>query len=278
MHEYDTAFKLTLQHVDETFRELLGTAITRWHNVEFPEVRSARADLLGETDAGEMVHIELQSSNHPRMAVRMLEYCLDVLRMFDRYPMQVLLYVGDTPATMETMLHGPRLDYSYRLVDVRDLDAQRLLNSQQVDDNIVALLARVSDQRQAAQLVLQRIAELEPGERSSALDRLLILTGLRKALGSVVEEEARKMPILNDILDHELYGREYKKGRQEGRQEGREEGRQEGELMILRRLIEKRFGALPTWAAERLAKLSAKELEDLSVRVLDARSIEDLLK
>ncbi len=35
MHEYDTAFKLTLQHVDVTFRELLGSPITRWHNVEF---------------------------------------------------------------------------------------------------------------------------------------------------------------------------------------------------------------------------------------------------
>src|SRR5262245_27153298 len=58
MHEYDTAFKLTLQHVDVTFRELLGTAIARWHNVEFPQIRSTRADLLGETAAGDLVHIE----------------------------------------------------------------------------------------------------------------------------------------------------------------------------------------------------------------------------
>jgi predicted transposase YdaD len=89
-----------------------------------------------------------------------------------------------------------------------------------------------------------------------------------------VEEEAKKMPILNDIQDHEVLGREYKKGRQEGR----EEGRQEGELAILSRLLEKRFGALPNWAAERLAKLSTKDLEDLSVRVLDAQSLEDLMK
>ena len=82
------------------------------------------------------------------------------------------------------------------------------------------------------------------------------------------------MPILNDILQHEILGREYKKGRQEGRKEGR----QEGELTILRRQIEKRFGSVPNWAEERLEKLSAKELEDLSVRVLDAKSIESLLK
>ena len=74
MHEYDTAFKLTLQHVDETFRELLGTAITRWHNVELPDVRSGRVDLLGETETGQLIHIELQSSNDAKMAQRMLQY------------------------------------------------------------------------------------------------------------------------------------------------------------------------------------------------------------
>jgi hypothetical protein len=190
--------------------------------------------------------------------------------MFGRYPIQVLLYVGDGPARMETVLRGPNLEYSYRLVDVRDLDGERLLNSDKVDDNIIALLTRISDRRQAAQLVLQRIAGLPQGERQSALDRPVILAGLRKTLGNLVEEEARKVAILNDILDHEVLGREYKKGRQEGELKG--------ELTILRRQIEKRFGSVPNWAEERLAKLSAKELEELSVRVLDAKSIEDLLK
>ena len=60
------------------------------------------------------------------------------------------------------------------------------------------------------------------------------------------------MPILNDILQHEILGREYKKGRQEGRKEGRQEGRQEGELTILIRQIKKRFGSVPKWAEERL--------------------------
>ncbi|HLI82740.1 MAG TPA: DUF4351 domain-containing protein [Bryobacteraceae bacterium] len=278
MHEYDTAFKVTLQHVDVTLRLLLGATVRRWHNIEFPEIRSARADLLGETDTGEMVHVELQSSNDPKMALRMLEYCLGVLRIFERYPVQVVLYVGDAPANMKTRLHGPALDYSYRLVDVRDLDGERLLKSQQVNDNIVALLTRLTGRRQAARLVLRRIAGLEPAERCSAVDRLLILAGLRRALGRLIEEEAEKMPILNDILDHEVLGREYKKGLAEGVQKGMQEGVQLGELKLLRRLVERRFGPVPGWAEERLSKMPAQQLEELSVRVLDAGSIEDLLK
>ena len=74
------------------------------------------------------------------------------------------------------------------------------------------------------------------------------------------------MPILNDILDHEVIGPEIKKGIQMG------------ELKILRRQIKKRFGSVPNWAEERLGKLSAKELEELSVRVHDAKSMETLLK
>jgi hypothetical protein len=70
------------------------------------------------------------------------------------------------------------------------------------------------------------------------------------------------MPILNDILDNKVLGREFKRG----------------ELTVLRRQIEKRFGAIPSWAEERLAGRSPADLEDLSVRVLDAPSLEDLLK
>jgi hypothetical protein len=127
---------------------------------------------------------------------------------------------------------------------------------------------RVSfDDGAAVRLVLQRIKGLRrKDERQSALDRLVILAGLRKMLGTIVEEEVKKVPILNDILEHEILGREYKKGRQEG------------ELAILRRQIEKRFGSVPKWVEQRLAKLSAKELEELSVRVLDAKSLENLLK
>ena len=74
------------------------------------------------------------------------------------------------------------------------------------------------------------------------------------------------MPIFGDILDNKVLGREFKRGLREG------------ELTVLRRLVEKRFGAIPTWAEERLTGRSAADLEELSVRVLDAESIEDLLK
>jgi predicted transposase YdaD len=183
---YDTAFKQTLQHVDVAMRELVGSAVTSWKNIEFPQVRAPRADLLGETKAGELVHLELQSGNANDMAIRMLEYGLAALRKYHSFPTQVCLYVGEKRARMKTELRGPHLEYSYRLVDVRELDGERLLKSGRVDDNIVALLTGLSDQREAARVVVQRIKRLRKGERESALARLVILAGLRKTLGKMV--------------------------------------------------------------------------------------------
>src|ERR1039457_5885981 len=78
-----------------------------------------------------------------------------------------------------------------------------------------------------------------------------------------------KMPIDIDIREHEVLGPML--------EEARQKGLREGVLIVLRRQIEKRFGAMPNWAAEKLAGLSTADLEDLSVSVLDARKFEVLL-
>ncbi len=72
------------------------------------------------------------------------------------------------------------------------------------------------------------------------------------------------MPILNDILDHDLLGPAILQGRQEGRQE------------VLRRMLQKRFGQIPDWVETRLTSLPAADLDELGVRLLDAAAFEDL--
>jgi flagellar biosynthesis/type III secretory pathway protein FliH len=105
------------------------------------------------------------------------------------------------------------------------------------------------------------------------MDQLAILAGLRR-LGHLVQEEINRMPITASLADHDLFGPVFKKGLQEGRQEGLHEG----ELLVLRRQIITRFGAIPAALEERLERCSTRELEDLSVRVLDAQSLDDFTK
>ncbi|MGA3044895.1 MAG: DUF4351 domain-containing protein [Bryobacteraceae bacterium] len=281
MQEYDVALKLLLKgSATLTMRELTGTVVVKWLDGELPKVRKAqslRLDLLGQTVGGELVHIELQSGNDAAMPFRMIEYCLGVQRLFGQFPRQILLYVGEAPLNMQSGLRGPGLAFAYGLIDIRTLNGDRLLESEQVGDNVIAILAKLRDDKEAVHRIVDRIAGLAITERETALAQLMILAGLRHLAGAV-EEEAQKMPIDLDIRDHEVLGPMFIKAEQEGLRKGRQEGLQTGELTVLRRQIEKRFGPLPAWAHEKLGAMPSSELEDLSERVLDAGSMEELLK
>lgn len=62
----------------------------------------------------------------------------------------------------------------------------------------------------------------------------------------------------------------------EGRREGRQEGRQEGELLVLKRLLERKFGRLNATLQGRLAQADAETLLLWSERLLDARTLDDV--
>ncbi len=288
MREYDETLKSILTRPSaRILADLTGFSVANWHNVELPAVRHRRADLLGETARGALVHIELQSTNQAHMARRMLEYSLAIHRKFRRFPHQLVLYVGNAPLRMKTSLSGPGLSFECRMTDIREIDAEPLLQSESLEDNVIAVLARLGNERDAVRRILARIAAAESTERGNALAELMTLAGLRK-LGSTIEREIEKMPILDDIMDHEVLGRERKRGialglaegLAEGRAKGRAEGRAEGlasERRVVSGLIAKRFGPVPDWAKQRLEALTVPELEAVGLRLLDAESLKDLL-
>jgi hypothetical protein len=272
MHEYDIALKSLLRNGRESLRALTPVAVDRWHNVELPEVRNLRVDLLGESADNRLVHIELQSAHDAGMALRMMEYSAAVCREFGRFPEQIVRYVGEPRLRMSGTLSGPNFSFECRMLDIRELDGESLLESERIEDNIISVLARVRDQRAAVRRILDRIASGDPAERGKALAAFVILAGLRR-LGEVIEQEAKQMPILDDIMDHAVLGREFKRGLAQGR----EQGRHDGELAVLIPLIEKRFGAVPSEVRERLDRMTAPEVESMALRLLDARSIDELL-
>ncbi len=265
MHEYDKALKnLLTRGQGSLLRRLTGLEVTRWLNAELPEVRSLRADLLGEVRSGRLAHFELQSANDVRMVLRMLEYSVAIQRALGSFPEQLVLYVGEAPLRMVNRVSGPGLSYECRMVDIRELDGELLLESPSLEDNIVAILARLSDRIGTVRRILTRIAESAGTERTAAVTEFLILAGLR-SLGAIVEREIEQMPILNDIMDHEVIGRE------------RRLGVAEGERNVIMRVLADRFGQVPAWASQRIGSLAAADLDRLSARLLKAASIEELL-
>ena len=64
------------------------------------------------------------------------------------------------------------------------------------------------------------------------------------------------------------------KGLQKGVRKGRQEGLLEGEANLLRKQMERRFGALPTWAKDRLAQANQGDLETWGEAILTAPTLE----
>ncbi len=76
------------------------------------------------------------------------------------------------------------------------------------------------------------------------------------------------MPILKDISEHKVPGREYRRGFAAGFAEAVCMGK----LTLLRKQIRARFGEIPEWADENVARRSGSELEVLGVNCLPQRT------
>jgi hypothetical protein len=274
MHEYDIALKGALRRLTGTvLRQLTGCKVARWENTELSAVQSRRADMLGETVDGKLLHIELQSTNQAGMAGRMLEYAAAIYLQFGQIPEQLVLYVGGEKLRMKAEVQGPAWTFRCRMVDIRELDGDRLIAGGRVEDNVIAVLAGLRDERTAIRRILGRIARCGPRRRASAFEELMLLAGLR-GLGPVIRQEARQMPILDDIMDHSVLGPE----RRRGIAIGVEKGRQEGERTIILRQISRRFGKVPPAIRKRIEALPPAGLEKMAVHLLDAPSLDELLR
>ena len=277
MHQYDTVLKSLLTgSPNSLFHLVTGAKRGRWLNVELPKVVQARVDLLFELAATrELILLELQSSNDPDLPVRMAEYALLIRQIYKRFPKMYVLYVGSERLRMPSELDTPDLTCRYTIVDIRHWNAEILLRSNHPGDAILSILGRDGNRMETVRRILERIAKMKQSSREIAFSKLMILAGIRQ-LGGVVEQEAKQMPILLDIMDHDVIGPAIRKGRKEGKAEGRLEGKIDEASAIAQRQLAARFGPLSHATKKRLAKLNLPELEDLTIRLLTAKSITEL--
>jgi hypothetical protein len=267
--DYDVVLKLLFRaESSQAVREIAGSTVKRWLDKELPAIRNTRADLIGEISGGEIVHLEFMSVNQKLMALRMAGYYVEIYQAWGRHPRQALVYVGREKLRMSGHFQSPTLSFRFRLVDLRDMDGRRFLNSGYVGDQILAVLMRLKNRREAIRRILATIAALDARAREEALGQLVVICGLRR-ITAEVEEEVRKVPVLDSLLDHKILGREFKKGLAQGRQEG--EAR--GEAKLLRRQLEYRFKKLPKWVTEKLATGTTSEIEAWAEGLFEEKSL-----
>ena len=57
---------------------------------------------------------------------------------------------------------------------------------------------------------------------------------------------------------------------------GMQRSHRNGEASMLTRLLQRRFGSIPDWANEKVAKADLSSLEEWSLRIFDAQSLDDV--
>ena len=157
---------------------------------------------------------------------------------------------------------------------MRDFDAQALIATGNPGDLALALLAGGGD-RQIRE-ILKKAARLKGPARQRLLTQLLVLAGLRGVVGQV-QSEMESMGVVIDITKNpfllKLHQDALKEGKALGEARGKALGEAKGEARgeakgeakalsrVLHRLLEDKFGPLPKWAKDRIAKSDAAQLD-----------------
>ncbi len=231
MHQkYDIVLKDIVKDAPRRFLKLLtGYDTGKFIDIQFPDIQIREVDILIELPDSNIAHIEMQSSNDSDMLGRMYLYSGFIYNQYKKLPLQIVLYIGNKPLNMKSSMKFKRIKYSYELIDARTLDGNQLIDSDDPDDIILAILCRFDDADVMIKRILAKLYRLQPRKRENYIRKFLYLAGLRN-LAAKVKQEVLNMPITIDLDEYEFFKDIFTKGELKGRQEGKLEGRQEGIL------------------------------------------------
>jgi len=138
-------------------------------------------------------------------------------------------------------------------------------------DTLLALLFRLETFPDPEQIVGLADALVAWFVRHPGFEGLLSI--FAEMLGNLMGPLAPGVAVPKELLEvRDMLATRAETWKQQWLQEGRQEGRQEGEAAFLVRLLERRFGALPDWAKDRIATADTAALEEWGLRVLDAKA------
>jgi len=172
-------------------------------------------EIIHEDGRKELLHIEFQSKNDPSMLERTAEYHGMIYRKYKLPIRHVVIFLGKGKASMKTQLPENEIFRGFDLINLHELDAEKLLRSQVPEVILLALLADFGKE-QAEAVLRMLIQKLKTHSKSNNdlkkyLNQLQLLSKLRK-LETVADEIIKDMPINYDGESHILYQRGLSKG------------------------------------------------------------------
>ena len=230
---YDRSLRELFQDIPKTLIKLLvGKEIKEILDNSFPQVEERRVDLLTRLEDNTLFHLEIQSIDDKNMPLRMLKYATLIYEHYQEFPLQLVLYVGEKKLDIKSKIKAKNLEYNYEVKDIREFDCSILIESEDITDNIIALLCNIKDIDKFFKTLNEKLKRFSPKKREDYLKKVFYLLRLRPKLNEEYEKRVKevKMPFVIELEDDPVYTKGLEKGIEKGRREGRIEGRIEGRL------------------------------------------------
>ena len=188
----DLATILLELDIDPESLELLET--------EKQRIEDRRADLVARvkdtgSDERYLLHIEIQNSNDRQMPLRMMRYYTDIrLSGFGETLRQYLIYIGKERLTMPDGIDEADLRYQYRILDMRQIDCDALLQQDSPDALVLAILCDFKNRpaKDVVHHIVTRLKMLLKDDESGFrryIDMLEILSENRELQKTIKEVE-----------------------------------------------------------------------------------------
>jgi len=253
MNSYDRVLKECLRELSIAFmKEMFGLDVKSVEPVP-PRMQTTveqECDLVFKVTVMDgtvfLLHIEWQSVNDRRMHLRMLFYDAQLIRNYDLPVRSIVIYTGKSKMNMKSHVTHEQLKYHYILKDVQELDAVKLLRSEDPALVLLAYLAGISGPRELLiRSQIERWQELFGDDVSALLQKIAQLEVLALLRG---DQELIKKEEINMLLPKNFDWKKdfrYQEGLEAGRLETRKQFEKELEAQRreTRKQIEKALDA-----------------------------------
>ncbi len=185
-------------------------------NQEFTRVESRESDLVFK-NGDEIVHIEIQNNNHPKMHLRMHRYLSDILFEYEDLKIkQYMLYIGKERCNMKNTIKIENLEYIYDIIDIKEISCESFLESNDPSAIVLAMLCDFEgrDKQLVVNTILRKIKELNDEQGYRNYLKMINVFSTNRGLEKEVEKGVEMLTV--DIEKTPFYRIGIEKGIEKG--------------------------------------------------------------
>jgi len=152
----------------------------------------------------------------------MLYHALLIENKHKEFPLQTVLYLGESENKTKNSIKTDKLEYSYEVKYIKDIDCEMLIESEDINDNILAILCSVKDINKLLKKLSKKLDSLSEKRKEDYIRKLLFLFRLRPNLYDTITKETKQelsMPFVTDKVKDPFYKEGIEKGKLEGKLE-----------------------------------------------------------